>query len=269
MERPAEALQPQQRQHARARLISEFDSVVPGTTAWLGLNFEIDDGWHLYWNGLNDTGFPIQAEVAAPDGYRVGNIVWPAPVRHTSPGDLLDHVYEKRVTLLIPIEIPGAAEPGTKVRVSVDANWLVCQEACLPGSALVRIELPVAAAGTKPIKSRDAAAIDEARSLVPKTWASDNKMVTIAWEGDALGIRSSGSKDVAFYPGEKSAAVADLVTSGVAKDGRLTLLLAKAGPGARLTGVVEVGRPGKGPRTLYWIDFPAETGNRVPDGPSH
>src|SRR5262245_51700008 len=94
------AAQSAEREPAKARLVSEFDALVPGKTAWLGVSFDLDPEWHLYWCGQSDSGAPIHVEFTLPAGYKGGDLVWPAPKRHLSPGDLLDHVYEKRVTLL-------------------------------------------------------------------------------------------------------------------------------------------------------------------------
>src|SRR5437867_11935695 len=66
-------------EHARAGLISESTRLIPGETQWLALDFEIDDGWHLYWEGTNDSGFPPKLNATAPSGYRIGEMLWPAP----------------------------------------------------------------------------------------------------------------------------------------------------------------------------------------------
>lgn len=250
--------QPGGRQHARARLISEHESLIPGTTAWLGLSFEIDDGWHLYWKGLNDSGFPIQAEVKSPEGYAAGEMVWPAPVRYPMPGDMLDHIYEKRVTLLIPVQVPASVAAGSVASFTVEANWLVCQEACLPGSATVKVDVPVGKAGAEAVRGKTAALFDEARALVPKKLSPEVKDVAVVW-GDGALVVTSATKELAFYPAEESAPVADLIKSGVTKEGKLTLRPEKAKAGSRIVGVVEVGRPardGKRPRAVYWVDFP-------------
>lgn len=250
-----------QPEHARAKLVSEHDSLVAGQTGWLGLSFEVDPGWHLYWNGLNDTGYPIQFEVKAPEGFKVGPAVWPAPVRHIAPGDLLDHVYEKRVTLLIPVEVPAQAA-GTKAAFAVESNWLVCKEACLMGSANLHLEVPVARAGEKATRVASAALFDEARALVPRRIAPGDEALRLEWKDGVLVIRSGTEKELAFYPGVQSVAVAGLVESGVTKGGELKLKPEKPAADARIAGVVEVGQPRREGRTLYWVDSPIPSPNR-------
>jgi len=45
-------------QHAKLSLLSEQTSLVPGSSQWLGLRFELDPGWHIYWTNPGDSGEP-------------------------------------------------------------------------------------------------------------------------------------------------------------------------------------------------------------------
>ena len=49
-----------------------------------------------------------------PAGYKAGEMLWPAPARHVSNGGLLDHVYEGRAMILLPVEVPADAKPRVK-----------------------------------------------------------------------------------------------------------------------------------------------------------
>src|SRR3954471_8284361 len=114
----------------RLSLVSERTALVPGETNWLGVQFDIQDGWHLYWNGQNDAGSPPEVTIELPAGYTKGDLLWPAPKRHISDGPILDHIYEKRVVLLLPVKAPADATPGTPVTLKVSATWIVCKSAC-------------------------------------------------------------------------------------------------------------------------------------------
>src|SRR4051812_22252125 len=94
----------------RLSLVSEKTAIIPGQVNWIGIQYEIADGWHLYWNGQNDAGSPMEVTPALPDGFTAGDLLWPAPKRHLSDGPLLDHVYEKRVVLLLPVTAPPGLE---------------------------------------------------------------------------------------------------------------------------------------------------------------
>ena len=52
--------------HAFTRLIAETTMLSPGETCTLGVAFDIEPGWHLFWNGTNDTGYPISVSLDLP-----------------------------------------------------------------------------------------------------------------------------------------------------------------------------------------------------------
>src|SRR5688572_24226696 len=53
---------------ARVRLVSERSALLPGQTNYIGLAFDIDPGWHLYWHGASDSGMPITFTLDLPAG---------------------------------------------------------------------------------------------------------------------------------------------------------------------------------------------------------
>ena len=44
--------------HARVELSSERSLAMPGETVWMGLSFEIDPNWHIYWVNPGAAGIP-------------------------------------------------------------------------------------------------------------------------------------------------------------------------------------------------------------------
>ena len=246
---PAQEAEPER---ARMRLVSEFDALVPGKTIWLGVAFDLDPGWHLYWNGQSDSGAPIDLKLELPGGYKAGDILWPAPTRHISPGDLLDHVYEKRVTLLVPVEVPPDAKPGSSAHFSAEGSWLVCKTVCLMGSGTGGLDLRIADADTEPRKTKEASLFAEALARVPKALPAESSPVALKWNGDRLEISAAGAKSLAFYPGLECAKLADLIRNGEAKGATLTL--EPEGEHPRIEGVLEV-RPQSGQNpSVYRID---------------
>jgi thiol:disulfide interchange protein DsbD len=241
--------------HARARLVSEMEALTPGKTAWIGVTFDIDPEWHLYWNGLSDAGFPVTLTFTAPEGYKVGPLQWPAPKRQIAPGDLLDYIYEDRVTLLAPLEVPASAKPGSKATIAVEGTWLVCKTACVPGGASLSVDLPVAAAGSDPKPSRDAPLFTKARERIPKPLPAQGSGVTLRWSGEDLAITVPAAKALAFYAGIDCGKLSDLVHTGEVKGDTLTLKNDGPAGKARVQGVLEISpAPGKSP-TLYELDL--------------
>ena len=126
---------------AQPTLIAEHSSIAPGSTVRIAVDFAINPGWHLYWPGRNDTGFEPQVEWELPEGWTIGDLHWPAPVRYVSPGDILDHIYEDRLTLIADLTAP--ADATDSVDIAAELSWLVCKDVCIPEDARVSMSLAV------------------------------------------------------------------------------------------------------------------------------
>jgi DsbC/DsbD-like thiol-disulfide interchange protein len=252
MAAPLAAAQPGDEEHAKARLVSEYAALVPGQTNYLGLTFQIDPEWHLYWKGRNDTGFPIQVDLKVPEGYKVGEIQWPAPERHVSPGDILDHIYEGQVTLIIPVEVPLSAKGEATFAGS--AEWLVCREACIPGDARLSLKVPLA--GEKAGKpSADAKLFETARERLPKP-VTDEAPLTARLDGDTYEITAKGFKHIAFYPADDCVKFENPIRDAESDKGVLRLKLADLSPGPRVKGVIEVKQNPKAKGQVYAVEYP-------------
>lgn len=239
--------------HARPSLICETTSLIAGQTAWLGVHFDIDEGWHVYWNGQNDTGFPIGVELSLPKGFTAGPTHWPAPMRHVAPGDILDHIYEDSVTLAIPIFVPADAKGNAEFTAKL--SWLVCREACVAEDAVVSITLPVkpAAEGASltPTPSASAAEFKKARARWPQPMNAASR-VSLQWTDDKVVLSAPGAAQMAFFPELDCTAIDNLVKSGAAKADRLELKLQPEDEGLpRLRGVLEVRR---GTGSTVWFE---------------
>lgn len=245
-------------EHARVRLVSERTALVPGTTAMLGFAFDIDPGWHLYWNGRNDSGFPPEAKLTLPPGLEAGELQWPAPQRHVAPGDILDHIYEKRVTLLLPVRVSPDARPGERLRVRASLDWLVCEEACLPGSGEAELTLPVVETTAEASPSADARLFEEARARLPRPRGEqpDVGPLSMALTGGASGAkfeaRAENAEWMAFYPAEECSPATRAIAECEVKGNRLVVSL-DGGDEARAVGVLEVRIRGRASPLFYEV----------------
>jgi hypothetical protein len=230
------------------RLIAENTLLVPGTTATLGVTFDIEPGWHLYWNGQNDTGYPIRVTLDLPEGFTSEETLWPAPERHVSPGQILDHVYTDRVTLLIPIRVPEDAPPGAEVTLRCGTEWLACREICLPGKGGSELTLRVAKPGEDPGNGSDPGLVErfaEARSRLPLPLGSGAPRVRWAWEARTLVLELAGAGSLAFYPYAGCAELDNLLRDGEAASSELRLELAEHADSTKpITGVLAAGYDG-------------------------
>lgn len=217
---------------AKVRLVSAETALRPGVTNYLGLLFEIDDGWHIYWNGVNESGFAPTATWTLPRGVEVGPLVWPAPKRYVSPGDVLDHVYEGQTLLIVPIEVPVDARPGEMMTVRAEVDWLVCKEVCLPGYAEVRLSIPVGEVGTEPPPSGWASAFEVAWARVPVEAGLTGHSIEARIARGSVEVLAPGSTRVSYYPQSEAARAEDLLRRGVSVSGRMALRLSPREAGA-------------------------------------
>lgn len=238
------------REHVKARLTGERTALVAGETGYVGVVFTIDRGWHTYWPGLNDTGFPVTVKLAAPEGFEVGETVYPAPHRHVSPGEILDHVYEGTLLLMVPIEVPEDAA-GSTVTISGRADWLVCDEACVPGSEDgLRLALPVVSPGETTEAGADAALFGRTRLDVPRPIEESEPSVRVRWVMGTALIETNDATRLEFYPGAESAPLGDPIGGATADDSRLILRPAEGEDGP-IEGVVRVEREGQDRPAFY------------------
>ncbi len=146
--------------HTRLELVSERTAAVPGQRLWLGLHFQLEPGWHIYWLNPGDSGEPPRVQWSLPAGWRAGALRWPLPER-LRQGTIVNFGYENDVLLAAPLDVPASARPPA-AEISADMHWLVCRDVCLPERARVSLRLPVSSRAAR----RSAAAPLFARARV-------------------------------------------------------------------------------------------------------
>ncbi len=130
-----------------ARLIASTTTVTPGVPFTLGVFFNIDPGWHLYWKFAGDAGLPPMIKWNLPAGWTVGSLQWPLPVRFTEKGPLTTYGYSDSLLLAIAVTPPKNTPATGKVTLTAKVKWLVCHDECIPGGVDLSIELPVSTKG--------------------------------------------------------------------------------------------------------------------------
>jgi len=179
----------------RARLVSEHDALVPGGATTLALVLEIRSGWYTYWRNPGRTGLAINAEFDPPEGVRIDEALWPVPKRKVLPGDILDYVYTGQAVLLFPVEASADLEPGASVTISCMADWLVCEESCIPGAQGVELTLPVRRSAEA---TGDPVFASARARLASEPGAADRIGVEV--EGGELRISAPGAERMIFFP---------------------------------------------------------------------
>ncbi len=127
----------------KVRLVSDVSSVKPDQTFSIGVLFEIEPGWHIYWRNPGDSGLPTKVDLELPDGFKADEIQWPIPIHFTREGEILDYGYKDSVLLWANIKAPIHIENKNSIKVRGMASWVSCREICLLGHADLDIELPI------------------------------------------------------------------------------------------------------------------------------
>ncbi len=133
--------EPVQSTHATVELISAVKTVSPGVPVSIGVQFNLEPQWHIYWLNAGDSGTPPMVKWSVPPGTRIDSIRWPVPERIDVP-PLTSFGYTDTVTLLTTMVPPPDWDRET-FEISAHIDFLICKEICLPAEASVNLSLPV------------------------------------------------------------------------------------------------------------------------------
>lgn len=188
---------------AEVTLLSERSMAVPGETIWLGLAFKLDPKWHIYWTNPGDAGIPPQIVWTGKVDKAALNIrpfSWPAPeLLPVVEGQIMDYGYSDRVVLPFQVTIPAEAK-GAILFEGV-ADYLICENVCIPETADIRLLQSVGATQLPDVQS--AAHIEEALARVPPPFAGET---ALSLNGDHWTLSLAGEQvmgvtgPVRFFP---------------------------------------------------------------------
>ncbi|HEX3123605.1 MAG TPA: protein-disulfide reductase DsbD domain-containing protein [Rhodanobacteraceae bacterium] len=194
------AAAPVQADHVAVELVSEMTALVPGRSATLGLRFVHEPHWHTYWINPGDSGLATKLSWRLPPDFRAGEIRWPVP-RRFDVGGLFNFGYDGEALLPVQIDIPASAKAVSSVQLAVEARWLVCREECIPGKAMLTLDLPLAAETATDPRWQAAFAAARASQPQPAQWTGaaqdrgDRIDVTLTNSSRGVGLPSSPALD--------------------------------------------------------------------------
>ena len=76
------------KQLVKASLVTDVCAIQSGQKFRIGVLYQIEPGWHIYWKDSGDSGIPTKIDWKLPVGFKVGELQWPLPIRDKEPGDL-------------------------------------------------------------------------------------------------------------------------------------------------------------------------------------
>jgi DsbC/DsbD-like thiol-disulfide interchange protein len=131
--------------HGTLELIAEKQWISPGHKFDLGLRFQLEKSWHIYWVNPGDSGEPARVEWRMPAGLNAGAIEWPTPRRLESSA-IVDYGYENAVLLIIPMQAEISLAAQRTVALGADVKLLICShEMCIPAEMQLSLALRVKA----------------------------------------------------------------------------------------------------------------------------
>jgi DsbC/DsbD-like thiol-disulfide interchange protein len=245
-------------EHVKVELVSEKDAIVPTEQVWLGIRFDLEEGWHTYWVNPGDSGEPPRIEWQLPTGFQVGSIEWPYPARLSTP-PFVDYGYEHQVLLSVPVLPPSGLNEGTTAEITARIHYLVCHDVCIPGRKQLLLSLPVknhAAPGANLLL------FEETRKRQPKATPKGWKVSAASVGGEFLLTLKTGKLpvDPQFFPLEPEQIENAAPQNVTLTPGGVQLHLKKSNhllkPLSRIRGLMVVSG------TAYWLDVPVSQSPR-------
>jgi len=229
-------------EHASLELVSEQNAIVPDKELWMGVRFDLEDGWHTYWVNPGDSGEPPRIEWELPAGFQAEAIQWPYPTRLSTP-PLADYGYEHQVLLMVMVRPAPGLKEGASERIAARVRYLVCRDVCIPGQKQLELTLPVkSVAGASSTAQGFEATRQRLPQPVPKSWKIS---ATSAGDEFLLNLRiGTLTATPQFFPLEEEQVENAALQAATTIPGGIRLHLKKSNhllkPVSRLKGVLVV-----------------------------
>ena len=171
--------------HAKASLITNLQDSQQ-ESFYIGVRLEMQEGWHTYWENPGDSGSPFDATWEVAQNVIVENVEWPTPITIPYP-PLMTFGYEGDV--VFPFKVFRAIDSDLS-SITVDFNFLICADICIPEKASLTLDLSSAIPNFL---------VDEAIKNLPTDFVQTQSAV----EGDNLKITFNSSQPINsayFFP---------------------------------------------------------------------
>lgn len=227
-------------EHTTVELFSEVDSIKPGEPFWVAFKISMKPGWHTYWINPGDSGQETQLNWELPDGFSVSPIQWLPPER-IPQSFLVSFGYNDEAYHLVQITPPKNLAQD-KYTLAVQADWLVCEEICIPEEAKLSLTLE-RSSETDTLYSQHKALVDQLASELPE---KPDKFGEYQVQGENLVFYLPGGfltedkiSEITFFPEERGTIKNNAPQHWSIKDNRLVITIAKGHDFPdRITGLV-------------------------------
>lgn len=175
----ASAAQAADEVHVRAHLVSESKTIKPGSEFLLGVQFDIEPGWHIYYKECGDAGMPTSIDWKLPPGFTHGDLLWEKPHKFVDSG-ITTYGYANKTFIATKVTAPANLPKDKPVKIDAVLTWLSCKEICLPGKGTVTLDVPVSDA--EPDKANAA------------------QFSTVGWTGEVNKLSEESGHDTVAVP---------------------------------------------------------------------
>lgn len=218
--------------HLEVKLISDQQSLSPGSSFTLGVLFKPEPGWHIYWKNPGDSGLAPRFAWQSSGGVSVDEPLWPYPEK-IEVGPLVNYGYQE-VLLPFPARFSSSQSQASSVTVTVSLQWLVCKDECLPGEAQLEATLPISGSSSAP--SEYGALFENTLKNIPT--APERVSIAVEEQQDQIVIALIPLEarffpsSVSFFP-EDPRVIANAAPQEVSLDGGALRITLKRDPSVR------------------------------------
>jgi len=149
-----------QASNSKISLVTESLTLTENDELLVGIKFELEEGWHTYWENPGDAGEGASVNWSLSNGFEASEILWPGP--HRIPVEpLMTFGYNDEVILLTKISsLKNASFP---LDIKAKVGWYTCKDICIPQEGEVSLEINKG----EILLTEESAEIDEYLSTVP------------------------------------------------------------------------------------------------------
>jgi thiol:disulfide interchange protein len=185
--------------NARVALVGEVETIKPGSSFWVAFHFKLRQGWHIYWQNPGDSGSKPSLKWQLPAGFTAGEIQFPYPQRFLIP-PLANFGYDKEVYLPVELRSPTNLSLD-KLALKVKADWLICEQECIPESGELALNLAVGDGNIAKTQQELFAKIRERLPTIPaKNIADELTFTTTATEINLNLPKLAKIEKTTFFP---------------------------------------------------------------------
>lgn len=124
-----------------ALLTGPENGVEPGTSVLVNLILSIPSNWHTYWSNPGDGGAPAIIEWTLPEGFLVGEPLWPLPGLFQEDQNII-YGLEGDVRVSFPFVVEEDVPVGIYT-LRAEIEWLYCGPICISSFAALSLEITI------------------------------------------------------------------------------------------------------------------------------